>query len=171
MKRTIEKILMLIPAVLMLAAIVAMVLPDTVVESFSGKSGPAGSIIVFVEDGSTKKPIQNACVAIPETAQSCYTDESGKTGPIRVPIIEDAGFTDILPKPWGEITLLIYKEGYVDCAIFHVNIWENQMRNGPTVLLFPLSPDDSNQPFTLTEGPNRLWVRQLLDRYRPASVH
>lgn len=171
MKQQAERILLFIPAVLLLIAIVALLVPDDVIEAYSGKIGPTGSIIIFVEDGSTKKPLQNATVAIPETGQSWLTDENGKTNTIRVPIVEDKQYKNIMPKPWSEITLLVYKTGYVECAIFHVNIWENQTRNGPTVLLFPISADESNDPFTLTEGPNRLWVKQLLDKYKPEPAH
>lgn len=171
MKQPSVKVLMLIPAILLAVAIIALLIPNNVLDAFEGKITPTGSIIVFVEDGNSQKSMKNACVTIPETGQSYYTDENGKTVTIKVPIIEDSEYSGILPKPWGEITLLVYKQGYIDCAIFHVNIWENQTRNGPTVLLFPYSPDDSNQPFTLTEGPNRLWVKQLLDKYRPADAH
>jgi hypothetical protein len=171
LKQTTMKTLMLIPAVLLLAAIVALLIPDSVIATFSGKIAPTGSIIIYVQDGNTKKGLQNACVSIPETGQSFYTDENGKTDTIKVPIIEDTEYKGIFPKPWGEITILVYSRGYVDCAIFHVNIWENQTRNGPTVLLFPTSGDGSNQPFTLTEGPNRIWVNELLNKFRPADVH
>ena len=167
MKPSTEKVLLLIPTLLFLFAIVAFLLPQNVLETLSGSIAPTGSIIVFVEDGNTKKPLKNACVAIPETGSVFRTDENGKTNSIRVPIVEDSEYKDILRKPWGEITLLVYQQGYVDCAIFHVSVWENQTRNGPTVLLFPIAAGESNQPFTLTEGPQRLWVDQLLDQFRP----
>jgi hypothetical protein len=171
LKQTSVKVLYLIPALLLMIAIVALLIPNDVIETFNDKVSPTGSIIVFVEDGNTKKPLQFASVTIAETGQSFPTDEYGKTEAMRLPIIEDSEYKGVLPKPWGEITLLVYKEGYIDCAIFHINIWENQTRNGPTVLLFPVSPDDTNQPFTLTEGPNRLWVKQLLDKFRPSTIH
>ncbi len=167
MKPSTEKVLLLIPTLLLLFAIVAFSLPKNVLETLSGSIAPTGSIIVFVEDGNTKKPLKNACVTIPETGSVFRTDENGKTNTIRVPIVEDSEYKDILRKPWGEITLLVYQQGYVDCAIFHVSVWENQTRNGPTVLLFPIAAGDSNQPFALTEGPQRLWVDQLLDQFRP----
>jgi hypothetical protein len=165
------KILLFIPAVLLLFAIVSLLIPGSAIEAFSSQIAPKGSIIVFVEDGNAKEPIPDACVTIPETGQSFHTDKNGKTETIQVPILEDSSYKGILPKPWGEITLLVYKEGYVDCAIFHVNIWENQTRSGPTVLLFPVTPDIGSQPFTLTEAPNRLWVNELLNRFKPDDVH
>lgn len=171
MKQPSIKILMLIPGVLFLFGIVALLIPRDALNAFSGKVAPTGSIIVYVEDGNTKKPLQNASVVIPEMGQSFATDEYGKTDRIRAPILSDAEYEGILPKPWGEITLLVYKDGYVDCAIFHVNVWENQTRNGPVVLMFPATADTAGQPFTLTEGPNRIWVNELLNRCRPDEVH
>ncbi len=169
LKPSVEKVLLLIPTMLLIIAIVAFSLPEDLLESFEGSINPTGSIIVFVEDADTKKPLKDACVAIPETGSIYKTDENGKTNTIRIPIIEDSTYKDILGKPWGEVTLLVYKSGYVECAIFHVSVWENQTRNGPTVLLFPVTAGESNQPFTLTEGPQRLWVDQLLDQFRPAE--
>jgi hypothetical protein len=161
------KVLAMIPPLLLLFTVISLLIPGDVLEAFGGKMAPVGSIIIFVEDGPSQKPLRNACVVIPETGGQYYTDENGKTETIRAPIREDSDYSGILPKPWGEITLLVYKQGYVDCAIFHVNIYENQTRNGPTVLLFPVTPDVGDQPFTLTEAPNRLWVNELLGKYRP----
>lgn len=166
MKQPSVRLLMALPVALVLVALAALLLPDEAVASFGGIPH-TGSIIVYVEDGAAGEPLPNASVAIPETGETYLTDADGKTAPIRVPILEDTEYGGILPKPWGEITLLIYKQGYADCAVFHVNIWEDQTRNGPTVLLFPLKGDEANEPFTLTEAPNRLWVKQLLGQYRP----
>lgn len=169
LKQPSVKPLILIPALLLLFTVASLLIPGSAMESFGAKIAPTGSIIVFVEDGSAKEPLEGACVAIPETGQRFYTDVNGKTETIRVPILDDAEYKSIFPKPWGEVTLLVYKQGYVDCAVFHVNIWENQTRSGPTVLMFPITPDVGNQPFTLTEAPNRLWVNELLDRFKPPS--
>ena len=144
---------------------IGMISGDASVAALS-PSGAVGSIAITVRDGMTDQPVQSAAVVIPESGQTAYTDKEGKTEVLRVPIVEDAAFRQILPKPWGEITVLVYKQGYIDCAIFHVNIWENQTRNGPTVLLFP-ADGSQDQPFTLTEGPGRIWVQQLLDQYKP----
>jgi hypothetical protein len=165
------RILLLIPGFLLLLTIVALLLPSDVVAVFEASASPMGTIIVYVKDGPSDEPLEGARVAIPEMGQSFLTDRNGSTGEIRAPVREDADYKAICPQPWGEITLLIYKPGYADCAIFHVNIMENKTRNGPTVLLFPLAPGEANDAFTLTEAPNKLWVKQLLDRFRQETVH
>lgn len=165
------RILLLIPGALLLLTIVALLLPGDAMAAFEASAAPTGTIIVYVKDGPSDEPLENARVVIPEMGQSFLTDKNGSTGEIYATVLEDADYKAICPQPWGEITLLIYKPGYADCAIFHVNIMENKTRNGPTVLLFPLAPGEANDAFTLTEAPNKLWVKQLLDRFRQETVH
>ena len=76
-------------------------------------------------------------------------------------------YKGILAMPWGEITLLAYKESYVPYALFHTQVWENEARQGPKLLMFPQDATDSEQPFSIVEGPPRLWVNGLLDQFRP----
>jgi hypothetical protein len=156
-----------IPVMLAFLLWMRFLLPQDSLPAFGNAPGASGSIMVFVKDGFSEKPLPGAEVIIVEDGKSYSTDSEGKTPIISVPILQDPSYRSILPKPWGEITLLIYKEGYIDCAIFHVNVMEKQTRHGPTVLLFPLDNDGTNQPFVLTEGPNPSWTKQLLDQYRP----
>ena len=126
----------------------------------------SGAIIVQVQDGWEKTPIEGASVVIPEIGFSCTTDINGHTQRIAIePMQRDE--SDVLPKTWDEVTVLIYKAGYVESALFHVQIWSGQTRTGPVVYLFPITIGGNNLPFSLTEGPQRLWVSQLLDKYRP----
>jgi len=127
---------------------------------------PTGKLQPVVVDGYSEMPLENATVVIPETGERYVTDENGKTPVIEVPILEDTHFSSILKKPWGEITLLIYKEGYIEYALFHTQVWENQVRSGPKILLFPKDSEGSNEPFSLIEGPHRLWVNELVEKYR-----
>ena len=122
-----------------------------------------------MKEGFSEAPLEGATVVIPEIQQSFLTDERGQTPAIAVPIQQDTEYQDILPKPWGEVTILVYYPGCVDLALFHVNVWENKARNGPTILMFPQTGDMEGQPFTMTEGPNNTWVSALLDQYRPES--
>lgn len=127
---------------------------------------PKGSLQVTVVDGFNETPIKGAKIVIPETKDKYLTDANGKTPVIEVSIIEDDYFKNILKKPWGEITLLVYKEGYIEYALFHTQVWENQYRNGPKILLFPIKPNGSNDPFSIIEGPQRLWVNELVKQFR-----
>ena len=158
----------LLTTVLIIAVLfsVSFLLPDSLQVYAPSQWQASGSLEVTVVDGFTEQPIEGARVVVPETGQSVLTNAQGKSGVLTAPIRRDENYEDILPKSWGEITLLIYCQGYIDCAIFHVNIAQDKTRQGPTVLLFPLDADGSNQPFTLIESPNRQWVQELLRKYR-----
>lgn len=162
---------LLLATVVILAVLfsVSLIIPDSLAVFAPEQPQPSGSLIVTVVNGFTEQPIQGARVVIPEAGQSAVTNAQGKTGTLTAPINRDETYENILPKSWGEITLLIYCEGYIDCAIFHVNIAQDKTRQGPKVLLFPLDADGSNQPFTLIESPDRRWVQELLTKYRSST--
>ena len=126
---------------------------------------PYGDIIPEVLDGMTMQPIEGAEVIVVETDKHVFTQADGKTPAIRVPIIEDAHFKDILKKPWGEITLIVHKEGYADYVLFHTQIWENERRQGPRILLFEADMEAAERPFVIVEGPQRLWVNELIKKF------
>jgi len=128
--------------------------------------GPFGYIQPQVVDGYTEEPLEGAVVVIPEINQKYRTNAQGLTADIRIPIKEDPAFKDILPKPWGEVTLIVYKEGYIDYVLFHTHVWENQGRKGPRILLFPEKEGESSHPMAIVEGPHRLWVNELVKKYK-----
>jgi len=121
------------------------------------------SPIVF--DGQTNTPIQGAVVVIAETGLSYETDTSGKTELISVPIIHDSRFDDILPKQWGEVTLIIYKEGYKPYVLFYLQIFAGEDRAGPSIFMYR-EDDTFEEPFSIIESPNRLWVESLIEKYQ-----
>lgn len=163
------RLLLTTVAILVVLLVISMVVPDSLQVFAPAQAQTTGSLIVTVVDGFTEQPLKGARVVIPEAGQSALTDAQGKTGVLQAPIAVDTVYQNILPKSWGEITLLVYYPGYIDCAIFHVNITQDRTRQGPTVLMFPLDADGSNQPFTLIESPNRQWVQELLNKYRSAT--
>ena len=128
-----------------------------------------GYIQPQVVDGFSEEPIEGATVVIPEIGQQFITAQDGMTAIIKVPIKEDVHFAEISPKPWSEITLIIYKEGYVEYVLFHTHVWEDQSRQGPRIMLFPQVEGEKHEPFSLVEGPHRLWVKELVDKYRPGK--
>lgn len=126
-----------------------------------------GYIQPQVVDGFSEEPIEGASVVIPETGQRFVTAKDGLTAIIKVPIKEDVHFAEISPKPWSEITLITYKEGYVEYVLFHTHVWEDQTRKGPRIMLFPQVEGEKHEPFSVVEGPHRLWVKELVEKYRP----
>ena len=126
---------------------------------------PYGDIIIKVQDGMSLEPIEGAEVIIVETDGRYTTDKQGKTQKIRVPIIEDKNFTDILKKPWGEVTIIVTKPGYATYVLFYAQIWENETRQGPNVLLFKADERAAERPYIIIEGPQRIWVNELISKY------
>lgn len=124
-----------------------------------------GYIQPEVVDGFTEDPIAEAEVVIPELNQRFFTGQDGLTAPIKVPIFEDEHFSNIKPKPWGEVTIIVYKEGYIEYVLLHAHVWENQSRKGPRIMLFP-DTEGNSEPFAIIEGPHRVWVKELVEKYR-----
>ncbi len=127
-------------------------------------SAQGASLRIEVLDGLTNDAISGAVIVIPETGKSYQTDSSGMTEPIDLPPVEAEA---ALAKPWAEASVLIYKDGYVPYALFHVNAVPGETREGPKVYLFPEASVKSAQAFSVTEGPPREWVNELVDKNRP----
>ncbi len=131
-----------------------------------GKEGTA-RLSVYVVEGYTETPIKDASVVVVETGEIYQTDEKGMTQVIKVPCKRDTRYDDILQKPWGEITLIIYKEGFLPYALFYLQVLDGQTREGVKILLFEEGSTSSQEPFSIIEGPNRIWVDELIKMYQP----
>lgn len=155
-----RRIIALIGGMAVLAALIFIVFAPR------GRTGGTGSINLTVLDGRTDEPLPHAVVVIPETGRTYKLDKKARTGRIEVPAAPDARFSDIHQKPWGEITVLVYCNGYYPLALFYLAVPEGAERDGPTLYLFP---DDGSmhEPFSLVEGPDASWVRELLAKYAP----
>ena len=127
----------------------------------------SGSINVTVVDGMTDTPISNATIVIPELKKQFTTDSNGIAHIDSIPIITDEHFDDILPQKWGEITLLVYKDGYLPYALFYTQVLESEVRQGPRVYLFNEAESVAKEPFSIIEGPDRAWVDSLVKKYNP----
>jgi hypothetical protein len=104
-----------------------------------------------------------------ETGKKYSTDAGGSTGVIDVPVIRDTRFDNIIPKPWGEVSLIVYKDGFLPYALFYLQVADGQTRSGVKILLFEDNSTGSSEPFSIIEGPNRAWVNELVKRYQPKS--
>jgi len=147
--------------------IASVISPDVVSVFGSGLQSDTAELTVNVVEGYTESPINNASVVVVETGNVYQTDENGMTEKIKVPVIRDTRFDDIMQKPWGEITLIVYKEGFIPYALFYLQVLGGQTREGVKILLFEEGQTQSVQPFSIIEGPNRAWVDKLVEMYRP----
>ena len=124
---------------------------------------------VKVVEGYSESPLAGAKVVVVETNQVFTTDEKGMTEVIAVPASRDTRYDEILPKPWAEVSLIIYKDGYIPYALFYLQVLEDETREGVKILLFEEGSTDTSEPFSIIEGPNRTWVDELVEKYRPAG--
>jgi len=136
---------------------------EEAVSVFSEKSAASyGAFSPKVIDGQTGLPIEGAVVIVPEASLRQTTDLHGTTPePIRIPYNRTPSV--LSEKDWCEVTLLVYAEGYAPYALFYLQLRENTLRSGPTVMLFP----HEGAAFSIIEGPPQEWVEGLVEKYRP----
>ncbi len=154
---------------LLLGALVLanVVTPDAAAVFATGNSSETASLTVHVLEGYTETPISDASVVLVETGKEYQTNKDGFTEKIDVPVVRDTRYDGILEKPWGEVTLIVYKEGFIPYALFYLQVIGGETREGVKILLFEEGQTESAEPFSIIEGPNRVWVDALVDMYRP----
>lgn len=126
-----------------------------------------GKVQFQVVEGFKETPLEDATVVVLDTNKSYQTDKDGLTPVIEVPIIADQRFEKILAKPWGEISVIIYKKDYVPYALFYLQVFKDKTRKGVKILLFKEGTITSTEPFSIIEGPNRVWVDELIKQHQP----
>lgn len=158
-----------VSALLLIGAVtLAVNLSPAATSVFSANSGSGKArFSVSVLEGYTETPIAGAQVVVVETGKLYQTDENGLTETIEVPLVRDTRFDRILEKPWGEVSLIVYKEGFVPYALFYLQVLGGQTREGVKILLFEQDQTENAAPFSIIEGPNRIWVNTLVEMYRP----
>jgi len=157
-----------VSAALLISAILLTVnLSPSVNAVFSSGSADLARLTVNVVEGYSEAPIAGAKVVIVETGKAYETNENGMTGIIEVPFVRDTRYDRILQKPWGEVSLIIYKDGFVPYALFYLQLLKGQTREGVKILLFEHDEGEINAPFSIIEGPSRVWVNKLVEMYQP----
>jgi hypothetical protein len=139
------------------------------ITAMSLNSSSGAKLTLKVVEGYTETPITGAKVVILETGKVYETDENGDTDVIDVPVIRDTRFDGLIPKPWGEVSLIVYKDGFLPYALFYLQVIGGETRKGVKILLFENNSTGSSEPFSIIEGPNRLWVDELVKKYAPKS--
>ncbi|MDR3317980.1 MAG: hypothetical protein LBS99_00900, partial [Clostridiales bacterium] len=158
----------LITAILLFAAAAANVAVITAILSAPGYAGGKAervtSLRVTVRNAADYAPIHNATVCIPEINSYFYTDTEGKTVQIEAPILVNRSFDRIKPRDFGDITLLVYKDGYIDYIIFYVMLTEAPREI--TITLYPSRSAEDNSYHTIIESPDSAWAAEVIDKYK-----
>lgn len=111
----------------------------------------------------TREPITDATVCIVESGQYYTTDKNGYTPTIKAPYLVNHNFDDVLERPWGDITILVYKEGYVDYLVFYIMLQKDTTRS-LTITLHPY--EAGAEPYLLIESPNDEWAKEIIKKYK-----
>lgn len=123
------------------------------------------SVRLIVVDGRENTPIHNACVCIPEAGAYFYTDNNGNTPLIEVPVIPDSNYDGIVKRDFGEVTALVYKDGYIDYILLNLAVKQNETRQGIKIMMYK-TEEDSPQYISIVETPDGGWIEQIIKKYK-----
>lgn len=132
-------------------------------------AGPAegtGFIRVHVIDESTRKPIEGAVVVVAETEQRLRTDVQGWTPRVEAPVLRARRFRPIVAQLHGQLSLVVYKNGYRDALYFGVRM-RPQSTQYPEVWMAKVTRQDRRLEPTYYHTPfHHLWLVRMADAFR-----
>ncbi|MEG2002593.1 MAG: hypothetical protein RR107_05830 [Clostridia bacterium] len=124
-----------------------------------------GSLRLVVYDYATNTPIANAVCCIPEINGYFLTDENGNSTVIDIPIEIADTYDSTQRKKYGEVTLFVYKKGYVDYVRFNVKVNGGVIRLVEKIYLYK-STSENLPPQVYSELPDLLWTNELIRKYK-----
>ncbi len=123
-----------------------------------------GEVYFTVIDGFSGMPIEGVRIVIPECEQEALTGSGGKTAKLTIPVVK--GDSNCLTKEFGTFSVLGYKEGYNEYALFFAQINEGQQRNIKMYMFKKDTPLSSGTPLATIESPDKDWVSELVEKFR-----
>ena len=136
------------------------------VKQTNTSASQSGRIQIEVLDDLSGKPVDGATVCVIETRHYENTNKYGKTGYIEVPIIRNANFDISLERPYGEITILVYKNGFADNLSFYNFIKPNTTRVGIIIRLKTIINKEDIAPTIIINQPDKYWSEALIKLYK-----
>lgn len=126
-----------------------------------------GHISVYVVDAYTLAPMKNAKIVLPESGIEASCDSRGVALISSIPVDMDSPFIRLTGASYGEITMIVYAEGYLPCVWLKVHIYPSRIRNGPTIYMFPAGSEDVKVT-VFTEAPDDTLMQDFTERFRPS---
>lgn len=123
-----------------------------------------GKVSFTVIDGFSGLPLEGVRLVLPENNCEVISDYSGKTESVEVNVIKAENLT--VPQDYGIFSVLGYKEGYNDYALFFAQIKSGQERNIKVYMFMKDTPMSSGRPMATVESPDKQWVSELIEKYR-----
>lgn len=115
-------------------------------------------------DGFSGLPIEDVKIVLPENNCELMTDSDGRTEKAEVKVIENQNYT--VKQNYGTFTVLAYKEGYNDYALFYAQIKKGQERNIKLYMFLKDTPLSSGTPLATVESPDKEWVSEIVKKYK-----
>ncbi len=113
---------------------------------------------VLDEDGNH---ISGAKVYVCEISTCFETGKNGQTPNISLPVLPDTRFLEICKKDFGEVTVLVTKDGYCPTCITGVIVRPNVTRLGPKVVL-----KTGSDYRHVADGIDESWLTRFCDKYK-----
>ena len=109
---------------------------------------PSRRIKLILYEGGSDQPLQNVQVVIPETGER---------------LVVNSGDYIFVEKDLTELTLLLFKEGYCDTAVFHLPLAKGKLKT----VRYAMFINDGSLPFTVyCEAPTAEQVKNLLAAWK-----
>lgn len=121
-------------------------------------------IKVTVRDSADASYLEGATVFVLETQSYFSTDADGATGIISVPFERDNRYDSSCSKNFMEITLLVYKEGYIDYVLLHTTIYPGETKN--KLILLDKKEDELTDFYIFTDAAPQSWVNEFISKYK-----
>ena len=145
------------------AIIIALLLMAAAIFCLTAFNRPAsGSIRVRAINAYTLEPVANAKIVIAECKKAAYTDVNGFAYIYDVPVYRNELFYQNLGCDWGEVSIFSYADGYLPLALLHARVYENNLRLGPSLYMFP-EGETGVRITTLIESPDEDEMQKLAD--------
>ncbi len=127
-------------------------------------TGEIGNVSFTAIDGFSGLPMEGVRIVLPENELELLTDTDGKTKTADIKVVKNQNFT--VEQDYGTFTVLAYKDGYNDYALFFAQIKSGQDRNIKLYMFLKDTPLSSGTPLATVESPDKAWVNEIVEKYR-----
>ena len=117
-------------------------------------------------DGVSGLPIENVKVVLPEYKQVFYTDNEGRIAETQINVLYDTRSEKVVLQEYGTFTVLAYKEGYNEYALFYAQAVENEERKIKIYMFKKDTPLGNGAPLAIIESPDKKWVENVVEKYK-----
>ena len=115
-------------------------------------------------DGFSGLPMENVTVIVPECELVLQTGSNGKTEEADILIADESRLP--YPDGVGTFSVLAFKEGYNDFALFFAMAEEGEVRRLKVYMFSLDTPFNKGVPLTTVESPEGEWFEDLVEFYK-----